>query len=64
MHPTARRFALFGSILCFAVAGFLGICVVIAEYEGRRYPSALPLAAVVLAVVGFRYLFWARERWK
>ena len=62
MRATARRIVVLGSIACIAFAAFLAICTLIAEYEGREYPPALPVAAVVLAVVGFRHLFWARER--
>ncbi len=64
MHPTARRVTLFGAILCLAFAAFLAVCVAIAEYEGRPYPSGLPLSAVVLAVIGLWYLLRARERWR
>jgi hypothetical protein len=64
MHPTVRRFALFGATMCLGFAAFLVVCIVIAEYEDRSYPSTLPLAAVALAIVGLRYLLWARERWK
>ena len=64
MHPTARRVTLFGAILCLGFAAFLAVCVAIAEYEDRPYPSALPLAAVALAIIGLRYLLQARERWR
>jgi lysozyme family protein len=62
MRRTAPIIYWIVAVLWLALAGILAGVMLVAEVKGRQFPSMLPLAAAIVAIVGLRFLWWARRK--
>jgi hypothetical protein len=61
MRRTAPITFFIAAAFWFGIAAFLAGVMLLADIKGRPFPTVLPIAAAIVAIVGLRFLLWARH---